>query len=76
MRETSIEGAARPYRRTRSAARAGTHIERALQLRHTPTEAEEAAWLLLRRLRMKGFKFRRNTRWGHIQPTFAVPNTA
>ena len=73
MRQMSSQGAARPYRQTRSAARTGLHIERARELRHTPTEAEEAAWLLLRRLRLNGFKFRRQHPVGPYTADFCCP---
>jgi very-short-patch-repair endonuclease len=49
----------RPYCKTRSLARTGTQIEKGRELRHTPTEAEQAAWYLLRGIKFKGFKFRR-----------------
>jgi len=49
----------RPYRQTRSVARTAAKIDRARELRQTPTETERAAWDLLRGLRLKGFKFRR-----------------
>ena len=49
----------RPYRTTRSLARTGAQIKKALELRHTPTDTEQAAWCLLRSMKFKGFKFRR-----------------
>jgi very-short-patch-repair endonuclease len=49
----------RPYRKTRSLARTGAQIEKARELRHEPTETERAAWQLLRSMKSKGFKFRR-----------------
>ena len=49
----------RPRRTTRSLARTGAQIETALELRHTPTDTEQAAWCLLRSTEFKGFKFRR-----------------
>jgi len=64
---------ARPNRKTRSDARAAEHMERARQLRHTPTEAEEAAWYLLRCLRLKGFKFRRRHPLGPYIADFCCP---
>ena len=64
---------ARPYRMTHSDARTTAHIERARELRHTPTEAEEAAWFLLRRLRLKGFKFRRQHPVGSVYYRFLLP---
>src|SRR5579862_5701073 len=46
-----------PYRRTRSLARTAGPIDKARELRQTPTETERAAWHLLRGLRSRGFKF-------------------
>jgi hypothetical protein len=46
-----------PYRRTRSLARTAGQIDKARELRQTPTETERAAWHLLRGLRSRGFKF-------------------
>ena len=63
----------RPYRKTRSDARTAAHIDRARELRHTPTEPEEAAWFLLRRLRVKGFKFRRQHPVGPYTADFCCP---
>ena len=48
-----------PYRRTRSLARTAGQIDKAREFRQTPTETERAAWHLLRGLRSRGFKFRR-----------------
>jgi very-short-patch-repair endonuclease len=48
-----------PYRPTRSLPRGGAQIQKALELRHTPTDTEQAAWCLLRSIKFKGFKFRR-----------------
>ena len=48
-----------PYRKTRSLARTVGQIDKARELRHSPTEAEQAAWHLLRQLGLKGFRFRR-----------------
>jgi len=48
-----------PYRQTRSLARTAGRIDKARELRRTPTETERVAWYLLRRLRLKRFKFRR-----------------
>jgi len=39
--------------------RSPTRIKRGRALRQTATEAETRAWYLLRKLRLKGFKFRR-----------------
>ena len=38
----------RPYRTTRSLARTSAQIQKALELRHTPSDTEQAAWCLLR----------------------------
>jgi very-short-patch-repair endonuclease len=46
-----------PYRQTRSRARTAGQIDKARELRQTPTERE--AWHLLRGLRSRGFRFRR-----------------
>ena len=48
-----------PYRQTRSLARTAEEIDKAREIRQTPTETEQAAWRLLRGLRSRGFKFRR-----------------
>ena len=48
-----------PYRKTRSLARTAGQIDKAREFRQTPTETEHAAWHLLRGLRSRGFKFRR-----------------
>src|ERR1035437_5679209 len=48
-----------PYRRTRSLARTAGQIDKARELRQTPTETERTAWHLPRGLRSRGFKFRR-----------------
>ena len=48
-----------PYRKTRSLARTARQIESARELRQTPTETEREAWRLLRGLRSRGFRFRR-----------------
>ena len=48
-----------PYRKTRSLARTTGQIDKARELRRSSTEAEQAAWPLLRKLRLKGFRFRR-----------------
>ena len=49
----------RPCRTTRSLARTGAQIKKAHELRHAPTDTEQAAWCLLRSIKLKGFKFRR-----------------
>ena len=56
--EETMNGA-RPRRTTRSLGRTSVQIKRALELRHTPTDTERAAWCLLRTIKFKGFKFRR-----------------
>ena len=48
-----------PYRKTRSLARTAGQIDKARELRQTPTEAERVAWHMLRGLRFRGYKFRR-----------------
>jgi len=48
-----------PYRKTRSLARTTGQIDKARELRQTPTETERVAWQLLRGLRSRGYKFRR-----------------
>ena len=48
-----------PYRRARSLARTAGQIDKARELRQTPTETERAAWHLLRGFGSRGFKFRR-----------------
>ena len=48
-----------PYRKTRSLSRTTAQIEKARELRHAPTATEQAAWYLLRGIKFKGFKFRR-----------------
>jgi very-short-patch-repair endonuclease len=49
----------RPQRASRSLARSLTQIMLARELRQKATEAEKVAWQLLRILRLKGFRFRR-----------------
>ena len=44
----------RPYRKTRSLARAVRQTDKARELHHTATESEPAAWHLLRRLKSLG----------------------
>ena len=51
MGTTGTMKGARPYRTTRSLARTGAQIQKALELRHTPTDAEQAAWCLLRSIK-------------------------
>ena len=73
VRQTTMTIPARPYRKSRSDARAAKHIERARELRRTLTETEEAAWFLLRRLRRRGFKFRRQHPVGPYTADFCCP---
>jgi very-short-patch-repair endonuclease len=47
-----------------------TRIERGRALRRTATEAETSAWYLLRKLRLKGFKFRRQHTIGNFVVDF------
>jgi very-short-patch-repair endonuclease len=47
------------FRRHRSLARRRAQIARLRDLRQNETECEKAAWRLLRQLRLKGFRFRR-----------------
>ena len=47
-----------PYRKTRSLARTTGRTDKARELRRSSTEAEQAAWHLLRKLGLKGFRFR------------------
>ena|SRR5271167_4718491 len=49
----------RPQRTSRSLARSPTQIMLARELRQKATEAEKVAWQLLRKLCLKGFRFRR-----------------
>jgi type I restriction enzyme R subunit len=63
----------RPRRQTRSLARTAAQIERARELRHTPTETEQAAWNLLRGIKFKGFKFRRQHALGPYIVDFYCP---
>ena len=50
--------------------RSSTRIERGRVLRQTATEAEIRAWYLLRKLRLKGFKFRRQHSVGNYVVDF------
>jgi len=54
-----IDEARRPNRASRSLARSASRITLARELRSKATEAESVAWQLLRELRPKGFRFRR-----------------
>ena len=47
------------HRQSRSQGRSPEQIVRARELRQTSTETEQAAWRLLRGIKFKGFKFRR-----------------
>jgi len=47
------------HRKTRTLARTVAQIDKARDLRQMPTETERVAWHLLRSLRSRGFKFRR-----------------
>ena len=49
----------RPHRTTRSLARTGAQMQKARELRHAPTDTEQAAWGLLRSMKFTGLKFRR-----------------
>jgi very-short-patch-repair endonuclease len=63
----------RPYRQRRSRARSEAQIARARELRRNETESEEIAWRLLRTLRFKGFKFRRQYAVGRYIVDFCCP---
>jgi very-short-patch-repair endonuclease len=65
--------ASRPYRKTRTLARTAGQIDKARELRVGQTEAEQAAWSLLRSLRLKGFKFRRQHPVGPYIADFCCP---
>ncbi len=56
---TSTSKLDQPRRHHRSIARSVKLIDRARNLRQTATETEQTAWRLLRTLRFRGFKFRR-----------------
>ena len=47
------------HRKTRTLARTVAQIDKARDLRQTPTGTERAVWHLLRGLKSRGFKFRR-----------------
>jgi len=64
---------ASPHRKRHSLARSAAHIDRARNLRQTATESERAAWRLLRTLRFKGFKFRRQHPLGQYIVDFCCP---
>jgi uroporphyrinogen-III synthase len=61
------------FRRHRSLARGPVQIARARDLRQTETASEQAAWRLLRNLRLKGFKFRRQHPVGQYIVDFCCP---
>jgi type I restriction enzyme R subunit len=65
--------ATRPYRQRRSLARSEVQIARARELRRNGTESEEVAWRLLRTLRFRGFKFRRQHAVGQYIVDFCCP---
>ncbi|MGO8791688.1 MAG: endonuclease domain-containing protein [Terriglobia bacterium] len=65
-----------PYRKTRSLARTAGRIDKARALRRSSTEAEQAAWHLLRTLRLKGFRFRRQHRVGPYIADFLLPGAS
>jgi len=48
-----------PHRQSRSRGRTREQVDKARKLRHSPTDSEKAAWHLLRSIRFRGFKFRR-----------------
>jgi very-short-patch-repair endonuclease len=62
-----------PYRQRRSLARSKAQIAMARELRRNQTESEEIAWRLLRTLRFKGFKFRRQYAVGRYIVDFCCP---
>ena len=65
-----------PYRKTRSLARTAGQIDKARALRRSSTEAEQAAWPLLRKLRLKGFRFRRQHPVGPYIADFLLPGAS
>jgi len=65
--------AEQPRRKRRSLSRSAAHADRARNLRQTATESEQAAWPLLRTLRFKGFKFRRQHPLGQYIVDFCCP---
>jgi len=62
-----------PRRKRRSLARGTGQIARARDLRQNETESEKTAWRLLRNLRLKGFKFRRQHTVGPHIVDFCCP---
>ena len=63
----------RPCRQRRSLARSEAQIARARELRRNETESEEVGWRLLRTLRFRGFKFRRQYAVGPYIVDFCCP---
>jgi type I restriction enzyme R subunit len=61
------------YRQRRPLARREAQIAKARELRCNETKSEEAAWRLLRVLRFKGFKFRRQHAVGRYIVDFCCP---
>jgi len=61
------------YRQRRSLARSEAQIAWARDLRRNQTECEEMAWRLLRTLRFRGFKFRRQHAVGQYVVDFCCP---
>ena len=70
VRTITSEG---PRRKERSLARSVRQIARARELRRNETESEEIAWRLLRGLRVKGFRFRRQYAVGQCIVDFCCP---
>ena len=66
-------GTKRPCRQRRSLARSEVRIARARELRRNETESEKVAWHLLRTLRFRGFKFRRQHAVGRYIVDFCCP---
>jgi len=62
-----------PRRKRRSVVRTAGLIQRVRDLRRMETGAEEEAWGLLRSLRLKGFKFRRQHPLSHYIVDFCCP---
>jgi very-short-patch-repair endonuclease len=63
----------RPHRKGRSPARGKDQTARARELRRHETESEEAAWRLLRALKLRGFKFRPQHAVGRYIVDFCCP---
>ena len=63
----------RPRRKRRSLARGAVQIAKARELRQQETASEQAAWRLLRTLRFKGLKFRRQHAVGLYIADFCCP---